>query len=351
MQGRGGVQIHWTEDEDEDRYTEGERNVVDKITNASGVCQLCFVFPSQSNVRSRVRGHFIDLVSRKCFGLMAIETEHPHADAHCCCCQGDDKPTWYKLTILNFETGKEFVELVSKKGGDYARVLGDHFEFTTNDLRTDEAAREFLTKAPGFGLKGLESEFETTLCIGPAQLKNIHFTETIGNSQFEIKKVAEPGPEHHRPPTQLGSEQTTHHRHISGYHACCGGEHTVASGGSSTSSASFASTSTSTAMTFDWVKKKAKPNENVDMLQQGNTNKGKEKEKERIGNENYTAGEKEDENVEGEQSGVVVQMDVVVSEMTSTTRTMSDQARTGGGGWIPTRKGRGLQSPEEEYAT
>jgi hypothetical protein len=32
-----------------------------------------------------------------------VETEVPASDAQCCCCQGDDAPTWYRLTIIDFK--------------------------------------------------------------------------------------------------------------------------------------------------------------------------------------------------------------------------------------------------------
>ncbi len=35
--------------------------------------------------------------------LARVETEVPAAEAQCCCCQGDDAPTWYRLTIIDFK--------------------------------------------------------------------------------------------------------------------------------------------------------------------------------------------------------------------------------------------------------
>jgi hypothetical protein len=99
--------------------------------------------------------------------LARVETEVPAAEAQCCCCQGDDAPTWYRLTIIDFKvpyllrskrfaqhtatylpdvskTGREFTEVVSKRGGDYALIHGQRTKFITDSLLTDEVCAAAL---------------------------------------------------------------------------------------------------------------------------------------------------------------------------------------------------------------
>ncbi|ELR12325.1 uncharacterized protein ACA1_373920 [Acanthamoeba castellanii str. Neff] len=175
----------------------------------AGPAQLCFLF--QDGGTSLFQGHFIDLGSRQCFGVTATETEVPAAEAQCCCCQGDDAPTWYRLAIIDFKTGREFTEVVSKRGGDYALIHGQRTKFITDSLLTDERNGRF-----GVSLEGLD-ESAVLVCIGQFEMHSIPaFSSSSDDELLEEEKPEPPeasGHHHHHP---------HHHHDVQSHERCCG---------------------------------------------------------------------------------------------------------------------------------
>ena len=54
--------------------------------------------------------------------LARVETEVPAAEAQCCCCQGDDAPTWYRLTIIDFKV-PDLLRAPRKRFAQHSNVL------------------------------------------------------------------------------------------------------------------------------------------------------------------------------------------------------------------------------------
>ncbi|KAL6064986.1 hypothetical protein QOT17_010528 [Balamuthia mandrillaris] len=157
--------------------TENENENGKKRLSIQGVAQLCFVYVGE---QSCIQGHFIDLTNRQCYGVMATETLPPASEEmNCCCCLGDDKPVWYSLRLLQFQTGKVFVDVVSKKGGDYATLSSPHISFTTDRLKTDEAAKEEVLRSGKYGLSAdnVKENVDLCLCTGSFALYGAKFRE------------------------------------------------------------------------------------------------------------------------------------------------------------------------------
>ena len=72
------------------------------------------------------------------------------------------------------KTKREFAEVVSKRGGDYALVHGQHVKFVTDSLMADDEAVAFVRRNGRFGvsLEGLDAS-AVLVCLGHFEMHSI----------------------------------------------------------------------------------------------------------------------------------------------------------------------------------
>jgi len=132
-------------------------------TTWRGMAQICLISPvSPDEYASWMHGHFIELGSRKCFGLVATEQASP--DPCDCRFKADDPPRYYKLRLLDFKTNKTvFEEVVEKTGGDYVNLYSENASFETETLKAEAQAKAHITK---FFNKISHIADDAIVCIG-----------------------------------------------------------------------------------------------------------------------------------------------------------------------------------------
>jgi len=149
-----------------------------------GPAHLCYI-PAFSNAahedsaagdedvegQSAFQGHLVDKATRACYGLMGTQIERKNPLD--CCCQADDPPLWFKVTIIDFQSQKETQRIVEKTGGDYVHLSSSQMLFRTNSLKTGAQAEQHMRK---YNPKLLPYT-DALVCIGDMTVTELDFDD------------------------------------------------------------------------------------------------------------------------------------------------------------------------------
>jgi len=137
----------------------------------SGPTQICVIPFTTEQEKAGFSGYLVDTTTHSCYGLMGVEIDRPNPLD--CCCQADDPPLWFKMTIIDFKGKREVTHIVEKKGGDYVILSSPQISFVTNDLKTDDLAKQHIQKY----LNPKLAHPNAHVCIGTMTINKLDFTQ------------------------------------------------------------------------------------------------------------------------------------------------------------------------------
>eukprot|EP01102_Stenamoeba_stenopodia_P005667 TRINITY_DN1640_c0_g1_i1.p1 TRINITY_DN1640_c0_g1~~TRINITY_DN1640_c0_g1_i1.p1 ORF type:complete len:175 (+),score=43.90 TRINITY_DN1640_c0_g1_i1:53-577(+) len=130
---------------------------------------FCFLGRDNNSARQAFTGRLIDTSPKKLrqLGVMGTQLLDYVGETHKCCCDAQDPPLYFQMTLVDFQTNSEFTQVVQVTGGDYVQMKSEHLRFATQQLESGSKADVTIAKYFPTRFCGKDA----IVCIGQAFLK------------------------------------------------------------------------------------------------------------------------------------------------------------------------------------
>eukprot|EP00026_Physarum_polycephalum_P014317 Phypoly_transcript_14816.p1 GENE.Phypoly_transcript_14816~~Phypoly_transcript_14816.p1 ORF type:complete len:284 (+),score=68.05 Phypoly_transcript_14816:85-936(+) len=149
-----------------------------EVVSIRGPAHLAYIALDESEDNHAFQGHVIDSTTKQCFGFMATQIERKNPLD--CCCQADDPPLWFKMTIIDYQDKKETQRVIEKTGGDYLILSSPNISFVTENLKTGQQAEEHMRK---YNPK-LLGYADALVCVGDMTIRDLDFDESCDENNL-----------------------------------------------------------------------------------------------------------------------------------------------------------------------